>query len=258
MTKFSRASSMPLTPVPSQYVTHKVGNLLSLLIMMIYYCFPELNYTSKVWAYQWHFQTGVIYSQGTAYTLGSSSSRRRDSILTKKCTVSKLGELNWLLWFHLSYLICETELREPRCSPGLDSAVRHFYRICYLLLGVYELPVNISPRNKRKMVCLQEGVSGISPQTHVRFTEHIDLKTKHFILKKENHAMSLNMAHNQSLDPWCFTRRQQLPYKYAFNGTFITNNKHNGSCGGKSTNKCDMEKVLPLTHAVPHPSLVSP
>lgn len=172
--------------------------------------------------------------------------------------MSKLGKLNWLLWFHLSDLICKTQLRESSCSPGLDSAVMHFCCICYLLLGVYKLPVNICPRNKRKMVCLQETASGITPWTHVRFTEHTDLKTKHFILKKENQAMSLNMAHNQSLDPWCFTQRQRLPYKYAFNGTFITNNKHNGSCGGKSTSKCYMEKVLPLTCAVPHPSLVSP
>lgn len=60
--------------------------------------------------------------------------------------------------------------------------------------------------------------------------------------KKENQAVSLNMAHNQSLDPWCFTQLQGLPYAYALNGTFITNNKHNGSCGGKSRNKCYTEK----------------
>lgn len=42
----------------------------------------------------------------------------------------------------------------------------HFYCVCYLLLCVHQLPVNIYPRNKRKMVCLQEGASGISPQTH--------------------------------------------------------------------------------------------
>ena len=76
MTKFSRARTMPLTPTPSQYAAHKLANLLSLLIMMIHYCFPELNYISKVWAYHWHFQTRAIYSQGMAHPLGNSSSRR--------------------------------------------------------------------------------------------------------------------------------------------------------------------------------------
>ena len=118
----------------------------------------------------------------------------------------------------------------------------HFYCICHLFLGVYLLPVNIYPRNKRKMVCLQEKASGVSPQTRAGFIDHTDLKSKHSILKKKNQAVSLNMACNQSPDPWCFTQLPRLPYEWAFNGTFITNNKHNGSCGGESMNKCYMEK----------------
>ena len=53
------------------------------------------------------------------------------------------------------------------------------------------------------MVCLQEKASGVSPQPWAEFTNHTDLKTKHFILgkKKKNQTVSLNMAYNQSLDP---------------------------------------------------------
>lgn len=96
------------------------------------------------------------------------------------------------------------------------------------------------------MVCLQEKASGVSPQPWAEFTNHTDLKTKHFILKKKkkNQTVSLNMAYNQSPDPWCFIQLPQLPYEWAFNGTFITNNKHNGSCGGKSTRNCYMEEGL--------------
>lgn len=67
--------------------------------------------------------------------------------------------------------------------------------------------------------------------------------------------MLLNMAHNQSLDPWCFTQLQWHPYEDAFNGTFITNNKCNGSCGGNQQTNVTWRKVLPLTHTAPHRSV---
>lgn len=51
------------------------------------------------------------------------------------------------------------------------------------------------------MVRLQKKAPGVSLHTQARSTDHTDLKTKHFILKKENQAVPLNMAHNQSLDP---------------------------------------------------------
>ena len=35
------------------------------------------------------------------------------------------------------------------------------------------------------MVCLQEKASGVSPQPRAGFTDHTDLKTKHFILEKK-------------------------------------------------------------------------
>ena len=135
----------------------------------------------------------------------------------------------------------------------------HFYCICHLLLGVDSLPVNIYPRNKRKMVCLQEKASGVSLQPRAGFTDHTDLKTKHFILKKKkkNQTVSLNMAYNQSPDPWCFTQLPRLPHEWAFNGTFITNNKHNGSCGGNQRVNVTRRKVWPSTHSVPPPSLAS-
>lgn len=70
--------------------------------------------------------------------------------------------------------------------------------------------------------------------------------------KKKSQTVSLNMAHNQSPDPWCFTQRQWLPHEYAFNATFITNNKQNGSCGGKSMSKHYREKGFAINpHRTP-------
>lgn len=128
----------------------------------------------------------------------------------------------------------------------------------YRLLHVQELPVHIYPRTKREVgVSARKCLGCLSLQTQARFTDHTDLKTKHFILKKENQAVSLNMAHNQSLDPGCSTQPPRLPHEYAFNGTFITNNKQNGSCGGTSRKKCSMEKGFAINPSAPHPSLIS-
>ena len=75
--------------------------------------------------------------------------------------------------------------------------------------------------------------------------------------KKRNQTVSLNMAYNQSPDPWCFTQLPRLPHEWAFNGTFITNNKHNGSCGGNQRVNVTRRKVWPSTRSVPPPSLAS-
>lgn len=60
------------------------------------------------------------------------------------------------------------------------------------------------------------------------------------------------MADNQSPEPRCFIELRRHSYEYAFNGTFITNNKHNGSCGGKSTDKRYMGKGFAINpHGTP-------
>lgn len=70
---------------------------------------------------------------------------------------------------------------------------------------------------------------------------------------KKNQAKPLNLALNQSPDPQCFAQLRWLPYQYAFNGTFITNNKHSGGCGGKNQQiDVTWKKPFPLTHTVPH------